>query len=49
LPARSTFDFHPRSAAYDRDTFYTFEAKGYIDYPFYNSAVDAGDLVAARV
>jgi N-ethylmaleimide reductase len=23
-------------AAYDRDTFYTFEAKGYIDYPFYN-------------
>ena len=36
-------------AAYDRDTFYTFEAKGYIDYPFYNSAVDAGDLVAARV
>ena len=36
-------------AAYDRDTFYTFEAKGYIDYPFYNSAVDAGDLVTARV
>jgi len=35
--------------AYDRDTFYTFEAKGYIDYPFYNSAVDAGDLVTARV
>jgi N-ethylmaleimide reductase len=23
-------------AAYDRDTFYTFEAKGYTDYPFYN-------------
>jgi N-ethylmaleimide reductase len=22
-------------AAYDRDTFYTFEAKGYTDYPFY--------------
>jgi len=35
--------------AYDRDTFYTFEAKGYIDYPFYNSAVDAGDLVTTRV
>src|ERR1700737_2338297 len=35
-------------AAYDHDTFYTFEAKGYIDYPFYNSAVDGGDLVPAR-
>jgi N-ethylmaleimide reductase len=23
-------------AAYDRDTFYTFEAKGYTDYPLYN-------------
>jgi len=28
-------------AAYDRDTFYTFEAKGYTDYPFYNDAVKA--------
>jgi len=28
-------------AAYDRDTFYTFEAKGYVDYPFYNAAVGA--------
>jgi len=28
-------------AAYDRDTFYTFEAKGYTDYPFYNEAVKA--------
>lgn len=23
-------------ASYDRDTFYTFQAKGYTDYPFYN-------------
>ena len=23
-------------ASYDRDTFYTFEAKGYTDYPSYN-------------
>jgi tRNA-dihydrouridine synthase len=28
-------------AAYDRDTFHTFEAKGYTDYPFYNQAVKA--------
>jgi N-ethylmaleimide reductase len=28
-------------AAYDRDRFYTFEAKGYTDYPFYNEAVKA--------
>src|ERR1700752_2503805 len=28
-------------AAYDRDTFYTFEAKGYTDYPFYNGAAAA--------
>jgi N-ethylmaleimide reductase len=27
--------------AYDRDTFYTFEAKGYIDYPFYDTAAKA--------
>jgi N-ethylmaleimide reductase len=25
---------------YDRDTFYTFDAKGYIDYPFYGDAVN---------
>ena len=25
-------------AAYDRNTFYTFDAKGYTDYPFYNGA-----------
>jgi N-ethylmaleimide reductase len=25
-------------AAYDRDTFYTFDARGYTDYPFYNGA-----------
>jgi N-ethylmaleimide reductase len=25
-------------AAYDRDTFYTFNAQGYTDYPFYNGA-----------
>ncbi len=29
--------------AYDRDTFYTFEAKGYIDYPFYDDAAKAED------
>jgi N-ethylmaleimide reductase len=29
--------------AYDRDTFYTFEAKGYIDYPFYDEAAKAED------
>ena len=28
-------------AAYDRDTFYTFEAKGYTDYPLYNGVVEA--------
>jgi N-ethylmaleimide reductase len=28
-------------AAYDRDTFYTFDAKGYTDYPFYNGAAAA--------
>jgi len=28
-------------AAYDRDTFYTFDAKGYTDYPFYNNATSA--------
>jgi N-ethylmaleimide reductase len=27
---------------YDRDTFYTFDAKGYIDYPFYDAANRAG-------
>jgi N-ethylmaleimide reductase len=27
--------------AYDRDTFYTFEAEGYIDYPFYDTAAKA--------
>jgi len=39
---------HPRRireelplASYDRDTFYTFEAKGYTDYPFYNGVVKA--------
>ncbi len=26
---------------YDRDTFYTFEARGYNDYPFYNGAAKA--------
>jgi N-ethylmaleimide reductase len=26
---------------YDRDTFYTFEARGYNDYPLYNGAVTA--------
>ena len=26
---------------YDRDTFYTFEARGYTDYPFYNELVAA--------
>ena len=25
-------------AAYDRDTFYTFDARGYTDYPFYDNA-----------
>jgi len=28
-------------AVFDRDTFYTFEAKGYTDYPFYNEAPKA--------
>jgi N-ethylmaleimide reductase len=28
-------------AAYDRDTFYTFEPKGYTDYPFYNGRASA--------
>jgi len=28
-------------AAFDRDTFYTFEAKGYTDYPFYDEPVKA--------
>jgi N-ethylmaleimide reductase len=28
-------------APYDRDTFYTFEAKGYTDYPFYGVATSA--------
>jgi N-ethylmaleimide reductase len=28
-------------AAYDRNTFYTFDAKGYTDYPFYNNATNA--------
>ncbi len=28
---------------YDRDTFYTFEAKGYIDYPLYEESVVAAD------
>jgi N-ethylmaleimide reductase len=28
-------------ASYDRDTFYTFEAKGYTDYPFYNGVVQS--------
>jgi N-ethylmaleimide reductase len=27
---------------YDRDTFYTFDEKGYIDYPFYDAANRAG-------
>jgi N-ethylmaleimide reductase len=35
-------------AAYDRDTFYTFEAKGYTDYPFYNGAVKASSPLIAR-
>ena len=26
---------------YDRDTFYTFDARGYTDYPFYNELVTA--------
>jgi N-ethylmaleimide reductase len=29
-------------AAYDRDTFYSFEAKGYTDYPFYNGSISCG-------
>jgi hypothetical protein len=29
------------SAHYDRDTFYTFDARGYIDYPFYEGPVAA--------
>ncbi len=28
-------------SAYDRDTFYTFDAHGYIDYPFYSGSVVA--------
>jgi N-ethylmaleimide reductase len=28
-------------APYDRDTFYTFDAKGYVDYPVYGEIVDA--------
>ena len=28
--------------AYDSDTFYTFDAKGYTDYPFYDAANRAG-------
>jgi N-ethylmaleimide reductase len=28
-------------ASYDRDTFYTFEAKGYTDYPLYSEMVKA--------
>ena len=26
-------------SVYDRDTFYTFDAKGYTDYPFYNGTL----------
>jgi N-ethylmaleimide reductase len=29
---------------YDRDTFYTFDAKGYIDYPFYGDGVSNAKL-----
>jgi N-ethylmaleimide reductase len=29
---------------YDRDTFYTFDAKGYIDYPFYGDAMNSVKL-----
>jgi N-ethylmaleimide reductase len=25
--------------AYDRDTFYTFDARGYTDYPFYEERI----------
>ena len=28
-------------SAYERETFYTFDAKGYTDYPFYNNATNA--------
>jgi N-ethylmaleimide reductase len=28
--------------AYDRDTFYTFDARGYTDYPFYEIAIGVG-------
>jgi len=34
LPRRSREELP--LAAFDRDTFYTVEAKGYTDYPFYN-------------
>ena len=36
---------------YDRDTFYTFDAKGYTDYPFYGDGVSkvTQDQVTAPV
>jgi N-ethylmaleimide reductase len=34
---------------YDRNTFYTFEAKGYTDYPFYEEIVKASPEQAAAV
>jgi N-ethylmaleimide reductase len=36
LPRR--IEFNEPLTPYDRDTFYTFDAKGYIDYPFYEPA-----------
>jgi N-ethylmaleimide reductase len=29
---------------YDRETFYTFDARGYTDYPVYNDKTEAADL-----
>jgi N-ethylmaleimide reductase len=40
LPARIKRN-HPLSA-YDRDTFYSFDAKGYVDYPAYDDAKVVG-------